>query len=226
MTYRLGENLQREWDADPLAVELWEALRELETSPQAAVETLRNLAERGSPLAMMHLGDVFVYGREGLPIDKEAGEYWLALSAKGGSIEGRFRLANFFVREKRGDVALTQWQKLAAVGYTPAIFYLGYCYYKGHLGLRTNHEKAFALWRRAMSDGHLHSAHWLASSYQSDGYGVLRKLTGLWIKTKILVPWIWHLQRYPTSDRLRAPFRMSVMEGELDNHEEKHAIAG
>lgn len=226
MAFRLGENLQREWDADPLGGELWTTLGELEARPQVELEKLRALAKRGSPLAMMHLGDIHAHGRHGLPMDKEAGEHWLAQSAEAGSIEGRFRLANFLVREKRSNVALIEWQKLAELGYAPAVFYLGYCHYKGHLGLSIDHEKAFELWRQAMRDGHLHSAHWLASSYRSDGYGVLKKLTGIWIKTKLLVPWIWHLQRYPTSDRLRVPFRMAMMERRLDEYEEEHAVPG
>lgn len=222
MPYRLGENLEREWASDPNANELWLAAGGLDASPSTCRNSLEELAERGSALAMMHLGDALVYGRGGFALDLDEGEKWLLRSAEGGSVEGRFRLANFYVRQKRDREALAHWVTLADWGYSPAIFYLGYCNYYGLLGLEVNLREAIHFWRLAHRSGHFHAGIWLAHTYETDCPRLRKKLAGFWIRTKLCIPFVWYWLRYPTSDRLRLPWRMKKLEQRLDDYEAEH----
>ncbi|GEM_PF-1824013 len=222
----MGENLQREWDEDPLGDQLWNALCELTSAPSVGLESLTALAECGSPVAMLYLGDVHEYGQNGLPIDRDAAEYWFRKSAEAGSIEGRFQLANLLGSEKRSELALAEWEALSNLGFSPAIFYLGYCHYKGLLGLEVDYVAAHKYWRRAMRKGHLHAGIWLASSYENDGYGIVGKLRGFGIRLKSTLPMAWHYMRYPTSDRLRLPWVPDEMAERLKEYSDKHGVVG
>ncbi len=87
----LGENIQREWDAEPLAVELWDELGVVKRDRETGLATLTDLARRGSSLAMMYLGCDHLKGSASG--DLALGEEWLMRSADAGSIEGRLQLA-------------------------------------------------------------------------------------------------------------------------------------
>jgi len=222
LSYRLGENLDREWAEDANADELWDAVNILDASPSIGKNQLEQLAQRGSAVAMMHLGDALIYGRCGIAANLKEGENWLLRSAEGGSVEGRFRLANFYVRQKRDREALSHWIKLADWGYSPAIFYLGYCHYHGLLGLEVNLEQAIRHWRLAHQSGHFHAGIWLAQTYETDRSGLLKRIAGFWIRLKLFIPFVWYWLRYPTSDRLRLPWRSKKLDERLDEYEAEH----
>ena len=90
MTRKLGENIQREWDSDLLACEVWDALQLFNSDPPAAFAGLTELAEGGSALAMLYLGAAYFRGRGGTVPDAKLGEYWTERSARAGSIEAAF----------------------------------------------------------------------------------------------------------------------------------------
>ena len=95
----MGENIQREWDADPRATELWDALQLCEQDQQNSLSTLTAIAEDGSPLAMMYLG--VNYSRSGI---EDQAERWLRRSADAGSIKAEFnlpRISKGWARAKR-----------------------------------------------------------------------------------------------------------------------------
>jgi hypothetical protein len=88
MTSKLGENMQREWDEEPLAVQLWEALQARKIDRDNGIAMLTNLAGRGSTLAMMYLGHAYVKGDD--RDQAVQGEDWLRRSAQGGRSKGAF----------------------------------------------------------------------------------------------------------------------------------------
>jgi hypothetical protein len=53
---KLGENMQREWDEDHRAVEVWHVLQARKRDRDEGNAKLKDLAENGSALAMMYLG--------------------------------------------------------------------------------------------------------------------------------------------------------------------------
>jgi len=46
----MGENIEREWDAEPLGGELWEALQARKENPGSGTAMLSDLASGGSAL--------------------------------------------------------------------------------------------------------------------------------------------------------------------------------
>ena len=71
----LGENLRKEWDAEPQASDLLNALYIGETDPTAAMELMKEFAAKGSSLSMFYLGEYYMYGRYETERDFEAAEY-------------------------------------------------------------------------------------------------------------------------------------------------------
>jgi TPR repeat protein len=130
----MGENIQREWDEEPLAVELWEALQARKIDRDNGIAMLTKLAGRGSALAMMYLGQAYVSNDDR---DEAAlGEEWLVRSAEDGSIEGRLQLAHHYERQGAWEKAQLELEILARQGYSPAMHYLGRLFYWGDRGYR------------------------------------------------------------------------------------------
>lgn len=202
MSDRLGENIQREWDEDPRAPELWDALQLFEGEPTGVLARLTELAEGGSALAMVFLGCAYRTGRRGIAREPALGEQWLARSARAGSIEGRFMLACAYDNDERFGEAEAEMAKLAERGYSPAMFYLGWSHYKGRWGAQ-DLPQALQWLTMAQRAGHLQAGHWLSCIYRKDRLGLGKAIAGWWIWLRLLRPWISYLRKHPTSDRLR-----------------------
>jgi TPR repeat protein len=200
MTKRLGENIQREWDEEPLAGELWDALQARKRDRAEGIALLNDLAGRGSALAMMYLGHAQVRGEDQ---DQVAlGEQWLIKSATRGSIEGRFQLAQHYKRQKDGSKALAELKALASQGYTPAMYDLGLLLFRGEL-VDKSVPKAVGYLKMAISGGHLPSMGLLAKIYRKEKFGIGGRIASHWLCLTKLPALIRLMSRYPSSDRLR-----------------------
>jgi TPR repeat protein len=202
VTDKIGENIQREWDEDPDAPELWDALELFKTEPAKALATLTDLAERGSALAMMYLGSAYLSGRDGIETNPVLGQEWLVRSARHDSIEGGFGLACRYDSTGEFGKAEAELKMLAERGYSPAMFLLGYKYYKGSWGQQDMAEALHYL-SNAEEAGNLIAGHWLSTIYRKENLGLGKKIVGSWKWLMLLRPWITYCVNYPTSDRLR-----------------------
>ena len=201
MTSRLGENIEREWDNEPLGGELREALQAHNESRGGGTAKLTDLASRGSVLAMMYLGHAYVSSDD--PDQIARGEEWLIQSAKGGSIEGRLQLAQHYKRQKTWDKALVELKILADQGYSPAMYYMGRLLYMGDLGYKAVPE-AVGYLEMAIGAGHLPSMGLLSLIYRKEKFGLAGRIASHWLcltKIPALVRCMWS---YPSSDRLRS----------------------
>lgn len=201
MSGKLGENIAIEWAKEPSARELWDALQALKADPISGANSLRSLAEDGSPLAMMYLGQAYSVGKSGMPIDNDLAESWLRKSAE-NSVEGGYQLARHFQKTGRIDDAISEFSKIAEMRYSPAMFALGWIHYKGG-DVKKDNAKALYYFNLAKRENHLHAANWINNIHLERGSGILSKIRGILGKIKLSVPFIVTATNYPKSDRLR-----------------------
>lgn len=194
--------MQREWDGEPRAVDLWEALQARKKDRDHGIGMLTELAGNGSALAMMYLGNTYVKDTD--PDQIRLGEEWLRRSAEAGSIEGRFQLACHYERQRAWETARIELEVLTEKGYSPAMYDLARLLYNGNLGCSAVPE-AVAYLKRAIDNGHLPSMALLSRIYRKEKLGISGKIAAHWLcltKIPAVVRCMWS---YPSSDRLR-PF--------------------
>lgn len=198
----LGENLRKEWDAEPQASDLLNALYIGETDPTAAMELMKEFAAKGSSLSMFYLGEYYMYGRYETERDFEAAEYWLNEAASRGSMEGAYLLARYFQGKGRYEEAEIEYRQLAERGFSNALFVLGLQHYKGDW-LDKDIEKSIGYFEEAEKRGHLHARHWLSHIFRKENLGIGYQVKG-WIKwITLVIPFVICKVNYPNSDRLR-----------------------
>lgn len=197
---KMGENIQREWDKEPLAGELWDALQTRKQDWIEGIAKLTYLADGGSALAMMHLGHDYVSSGD----DEQAmlGEEWLIKSAKAGSIEGRLQLSHYYERRKNWEKALAELKALAEQAYSPAMYYLARLLNGGELGYKAVPEAVVHL-KAAISAGHLPSMALLSQIYRKEKFGIAEKIASHWLCLMKIPAFVRCLWTYPNSDRLR-----------------------
>ena len=198
----LGENLAQEWKADSWAGSLWDAIELGQTNPNAALEKMQDLASKNSPLSMFYLGEYYIYGRHGVERDSAKAEHWLREAASKGSIEGSWLLARHLEGAKNYEEAEDEYKKLEELGYSPALYALGFEYNRG-IWLKRDVKKAIEYLEKAEQLGHLWSAHLLWHILRKEKMGLTNWIKG-WIKWfRMLIPFVRCHVNYPNSDRLR-----------------------
>jgi TPR repeat protein len=199
---KLGENIAREWGGESQAPELWDALQLVKTAPPAGIEMLEQLANNGSCLAKVYLGDILIKGKHGVPEDRAAGESWLKRSADEGSVEGAYGLAWHFLNSGHTDAALTEYDRLADLGYPPALYALGALYYKGRV-VERDLPKALHYFLRGEAVGHFYAANWAYRILMRGELGLRARFRGLAKMFVMFGPFLRTVLNYPNSDRLR-----------------------
>ncbi|GAA4780862.1 hypothetical protein GCM10023219_31220 [Stakelama sediminis] len=202
-TPKLGENIAREWDEEPRAPELWDALQQLKSDPMAGLDAMLYLAEAGSRLAMVYLGDIYLNAKHGVPKDVQRAELWLRRGAAEGSIEAGLGLAWLLLTSGRTDDALTEYQRIADLHHSPALFALGWQYYKGK-DVAHDIQKALYYFERAKAEGHLHAANCICCIRMRPGIGLASWLRGMAGKIALTPRLMRTMFRYPNSDTLRS----------------------
>lgn len=200
MATRMGENIQREWDNEPLARELWEALRVRKEDRLKGAALLTELASQGSTLAMMYLGDLYIRGSNREEI--EEGEKWLIRSADGGSIEGRYQLARHYCEERSWNEARAELQALAVAGYSPAMYALAQLLHRGDFGYKAVQD-AIEYLRSAIAAGHLPSIALLSKIYRKEKFGLRVRMAAHWLCVTRIPALLKCTLSYPNSDRIR-----------------------
>ena len=194
--------MQAEWDADPAPGELLAALQLRAEQPNAMVQKLTELADSGSALSMMYLGDTLINGRDGVEADPDAGLEWLKRSAAGGSVEGRYRLAAYFVWTDQHPKAASEFEIIARRGYLPAMYRLASRLHRGVDGQK-NIPQAIDWLKKAIRLGHLPARGLLSLIYRTERLGIGKRIASHW-HCAVKIPGTLRLiTTYPMSDRLR-----------------------
>ena len=160
---------------------------------------LGGVAKKGSPLAMMYLGNILSRGRYGVSRDAKLAEYWLAKAAE-TSLEGSYQLAIFFRFSGRYDESIAEFMKLADLKYSPAFFELGRVYLRG-IGVEKDLKKALHYFHLGEREGHLFAASFVGNTLIEMGPAFWLK--GIIKKIKLIPPLIRLILTYPASDKIR-----------------------
>lgn len=199
---KMGENISREWDAEPCRQELWRALQFIKHDAPAGARELESLSKRGSVLSMMYLGHALFIGRYGLERNPVLGEKWLRSSIEYGSIEGLYVLAKLFEDNGRGTEALSLFKQAAERGYPPAMFAVGWRYYFGK-DVGRDIIKAHQYFKKAADAGHLYGILWESRTLRECRNNAITWLRNLSIRVPLVFRLTYALGTYPSSDRLR-----------------------
>lgn len=199
---KLGENIAREWEQEPHAQELWAAFQLLKFNAVAGLSQFEVLAERGSSLAQMYLGSYRISGKYGVVKNREVGEYWLQCSAESGSIEAAYGLARTLMVARRIDEAKEYYEKIADVGYAPALFALGCLYYNGQFVERDD-RRALAYLEKAERLGHLRAACCRCRILIGSNSRTMVRVGSLIRLIALMAMGVRLIISYPASDRLR-----------------------
>jgi TPR repeat protein len=199
---KMGENISREWDKDPSGQDLWRALQLIERDASAGTQELENLSGRGSSLSMMYLGHAFLIGRYGLEKNPVSGEKWLRNSVKAGSIEALYVLAKHFQESDRGAEAMGLFKQAAELGYSPAMFAVGWSYYFGQ-DVGRDLDRAHEYFKKAADAGHLYGVLWEARTFRERQISAFTWIRSLLIRVPLVFRLAHTLSTYPSSDRLR-----------------------
>ncbi len=195
------ENLSLEWESDPESDLLWDATKLLDGNTLLALAELKALADKGSALSMMYLGDTYLNGR-GVTQDVEKGEKWMRRAAERGSIEGAQRLAVFY--KKRGDFnrAREEFMKLDDRYFSHAMYLLGHMHYFGQV-VDKYVEKSIYYWRRAEENCHLLAKNWYSYLLRNEKFGIIAKIKGYAKLFTLLISGVRCKIMHTDSDRLR-----------------------
>jgi len=195
------ENIDKEWqaDRDPDAIKM--ALELRNAHPQDSVDQLKNLADLGSSLAMVYIGDAYANGR-GLERDVNVGVNWYIRAADHGSTEAAHRLAFYHYHMKRFNDSIEILRRLSDQGFSPATYCLGLFCYHG-VGVEKSLPLAMKFWELAASRGHLLAARKISFVLRSGVYGLLGVMKGIVKMFFLIIPYIRCSLDNPRSDRLR-----------------------
>lgn len=167
-----------------------------------AIQELESLIDEGSSFAMAALGNIFLYGSYGIPVDEAKGKELLSRSASMGSIEGAYRLACFLDSRGRHAEAFDIYQRLAERRFSPAIYRLAWAYHQGRW-VSQDKSKARELFAEAMNEGHLLAKQKLSYELRQSAK-VADKIYGHFLLITLVVPRALQYRRQPRSDRLRS----------------------
>jgi TPR repeat protein len=171
-----------------------------DTDPVQALNQLRGLADRGSPLAMAEIA--FMYGR-GIGVQANAleEEAWYKRAVEAGSVHARFALAYIYFRTQRHSEAFVVCQSAATSRYAPAIYFLAFMYGQG-VGTERDLDKERDLLHQATQLGHLWARVRLGRVLVQGRWGMWQRLRGLFLLVSGGICAMYVAARNPKDQRL------------------------
>lgn len=197
----MGENIDQEWERDPCADRVWDALQSIKIDPEAGMAALLNLGTQGSALALLFAGHCYRDGSNSVQKNEEAALKLLRQSFDFGSMEAGYLLGHMQMANDRPKEGLETFNRLSDMGYLPAMYVMGYHYVFGDPSIR-NEQMGEEAFKRATLRGHFWARRELANL-------MLRRrtihgfLNGWIMKFAMIIPFAYFRLTYPNSDRLR-----------------------
>jgi hypothetical protein len=187
---------------EPDAVRFRNAYARLKIDPEFAIGEFKDLANAGSLLSMLQLGDAYKLGI-GVEANIGTAEQYYRRAADAGSLLAYYFLGRLRLRQKRFDEAFSAFNYASGKGYPPATHFLGRLYCWG-IGVTKDTVRGEALLRRAAERGSAAAVLALSTSLLQNSTTGLRLVIGLWLRFIGLVYAIGALiLEGPKSDRLR-----------------------
>jgi TPR repeat protein len=166
-----------EWDKEPDMDGLRKVEALLEVDRARAISELERLAGRGSMMAMLRLGIIFMKHNRSNS-DMDTAMKWFEMASDKGMILGHFFVGALSARSKHYDRAVEFYKKGASVGHPPSLYRLGWLYMNG-FGVGRDAETACDFWARAASLGQVYAKRDLARMLINGQRGALGVIEGI-----------------------------------------------
>ena len=112
----------------------------------------RRAVELGDVIAMLNLGNMYEIGA-GIKLDKEKARRLYRMGADRGDAKAQFNLARLLLQESdESQEAFELFKLSAALGFTDAIYMIGWCYLHG-TGVALDRAEAKRWYQRAAAKG-------------------------------------------------------------------------
>ena len=144
---------------------------------EKAFNILLNVAQKGNMNAQSNLAIFYLRGVPSIGIsqDYEKAAYWLELAADQGEVVAMYNLSNLLLKtsgtQKDTARGLKLLEETANTGYPPAQAGLGLEYFTGNHTSK-DFKKASEWMLKALNNGHLSTAVFLAYIFEEGGYGI------------------------------------------------------
>jgi uncharacterized protein len=171
------------------------------TDPQAAIEGLKALADRGSSWSMVFLVEAYAKG-EVVESDIAQAEEWNRRAMAAGRINGSYDIGRYYIRIKDYGMARKAFSMGVDQNFAPSLNMLAIMYIRG-LGGPKNVQDARDLLERAVLLRHIYAKRTLAYLLMSGTFGVWQRLRGLFLLLSGTIDYFFIIERRPHSDRLR-----------------------
>jgi uncharacterized protein len=189
------------WQNEPNLTELHYAYGLMATDPVGAVAKLRDLADRGSLMSMVYLGEAYRKGT-GVAVDlKKADELYLQ-AAKGGSVLALYNVGLDYLEKRQFAEAKEAFEISADKGYLASARQLGKIYSRG-LGVPKDIDTGRKYLEKALRAGYVFAKRDLAVLLMNGKFGALAKIRGVWLFLVALKDVIVVIFTDPTRELLR-----------------------
>jgi TPR repeat protein len=143
----------------------------------SAIPKLERLANEGSTMSMLYLGDSYSVGR-GVAADQALAEDWYRRACDAGSPLACDRLARFLLRNGKSAEGVELLRRLSDVtNYAPALNLLGRLYFAG-IGTPKNLELGRLMLERSVASGSIAAAGALGKHYLRSGRSFSERARG------------------------------------------------
>jgi TPR repeat protein len=165
------------WENEPDMAGARDAHDLLASNPIEALKKLRLLAERGSRMSMVYLGDAHEKGIGTKPSLLQA-QIWYERAAQGGSVFGSYKLGRYYFKLKNYEKAAEALKIGASREYMPCIIQLGRMHLRGQ-GVEKDIGKALDCLERASKHNYAFAKHDLAALLIRGVRGPAQRLRGI-----------------------------------------------
>lgn len=121
-----------------------------------SLEATLRLAKEGQADAQTQLGEIYLWGKQGMKKDHAKAKEWFHKAAKQGSANAQYFMGSLYNQgwgvKKDPSKAAAWTEKAANGGHVEAQFYLGEMYFHA-TGVEENHEKAFEWYEKSAKQG-------------------------------------------------------------------------
>ena len=184
---------QINWSDEPDLPRLRLAYLLLTTEPARGIAELTILADMGSFMSMIYLGDAYSFGQNATKNLGEA-EKWYVRAISSGQPRAQYSLGRFYLELGRDVEARQAFIAGAASDYVPAIDFLGRMYAYGKGGEK-NLEKAEELLKYAYKKGSLIAKGALGRVLIRSYFRPLRIIRGIWLYTSAFIAMMFVFKR-------------------------------
>jgi hypothetical protein len=198
---KLNESLIDVVNKEGDVAEFWRALSRFKDDPRSSLDSMFSIADQGSTLALYFIGDILLWGYNGVHNAKE-GMICLQRASDQGSLEAAYQIGR--AHYGWGDIAeaVRHFEELSARGFTPAMYSLATLYNSKKFG---ENYKSMSLKYYAMAakSGNILAKKDLALKMIRGEFGFRLVIKGILMWISVIGPYIALIKDYPQSDRLR-----------------------